>query len=196
VRTASGDEVRGMPAPFGGGGSTVASSLPMRTRGGLALAAVAAPPVEGVLPVLPAPPTPPEPDIAAWRAILDRVRPLRPALASIFEHAFPIEVSASRVVLGFEAGSQFLSARASEPEALDALTREVRSHFGAPTQVALDLSARPASGVRTVAAMNGEARAAELAKARAAIEAHPVVQEAVRLFGAHVRDVKLPDGEG
>ena len=52
-----------------------------------------------------------------------------------------------RVVVGFEPSAAFLAARASEPEALEELTREVRAHFGAPTQVALDLSARPRRGV-------------------------------------------------
>jgi hypothetical protein len=47
----------------------------------------------------------------------------------------------------------------------------------------------------TVASVDAERRAADLAKARAAIEAHPVVQEAVRIFGAQVRDVRLPPGE-
>ena len=98
--------------------------------------------------------------------------------------------------MGFESGSGFFAARASEPEALEALTRQVRAHFGAPTQVVLDVSATPTSGIRTVASVNAEHRSAELAKARAAIEAHPVVQGAIRLFGAQLRDVKLPSGEG
>jgi hypothetical protein len=131
-----------------------------------------------------------------WRAILDRLRQSRPALASVFEHAYALETTASRVVVGFDAGAAFLGARASEPEALEALTREVRAHFGAPTQVALDLSARPAAGAKTVASVDAERRTAELAKARAAVESHPIVQEAVRLFGAQVRDVKLPGGAG
>jgi hypothetical protein len=62
--------------------------------------------------------------------------------------------------------------------------------------VALDLSAKPAPGLRTVAAVDAEHRTAELAKARAVVESHPLVQEAVRLFGAHLRDVKLPSNEG
>jgi hypothetical protein len=107
-----------------------------------------------------------------------------------------MELSATRVVVGFEPSAGFFAARASEPEALEALTREIRGHFGAPTQVALDLSARPTPGVRTVASIDGERRSAELAKARAAVESHPLVQEAVRVFGATVRDVKLPSGEG
>ena len=40
--------------------------------------------------------------------------------------------------------------------------------------------------------MDAEKRTAELAQARAAVEGHPVVQEAVRLFGAQLRDVRLP----
>jgi len=136
------------------------------------------------------------PDVDTWRAILERLRASLPALASTFDHAFPLEIGPARVVVGFEPSASFLAARASEPEALEALTREVRAHFGAPTQVALDLSARPVSGMRTVASLDAEKRSAELAKARAAVENHPVVQEIVRVFGAQVRDVKLPSGEG
>jgi len=44
-------------------------------------------------------------------------------------------------------------------------------------------------------APSADRRSAELAKARAAVEGHPLVQEAVRLFGAQLRDVKLPSGE-
>ena len=40
-----------------------------------------------------------------------------------------------------------------------------------------------------------DATARLAAEARARVEAHPVVQEAVRLFGAQLRDVKLPTGE-
>jgi hypothetical protein len=57
----------------------------------------------------------------------------------------------------------------------------------------------PRGGVRTVASLDAEKaekRSAELAKARAAVENHPVVQEIVRLFGAQVREVKLPSLDG
>jgi len=139
---------------------------------------------------------PPPPDMDVWRAILDRVRSARPSLASVLEHAVPLETTPSRLVVGFEAGAAFLAARASETEALELLTREVRAHFGRPTQVVLDLSVdRVKQGASTVASIDAERRSSEMAKARARIEAHPVVQEAVRLFGAHIRDVKLPSGE-
>ena len=199
------------PSPRGGGGggggggrslgapasivsAPVAIDSPApRTHGALALASAV--PISSPAAV-PAPVATAVPDLETWRAILDRLRAARPALASVLEHAAPLELGAARVVVGFEPSAGFFAARASEPEALEALTREIRAHFGAPTQVALDLSARPVPGVRTVAAIDGERRSAELAKARAAIESHPLVQEAVRVFGATVRDVKLPSGEG
>ncbi len=203
------------PAPRGGGGGggggrslgTPASIVPPvsavspeppgpRSHGMLALvspepeAAVTPTPTSGVKPVAVA-----VPDLDVWRSIVERVRPARPALASVLEHAVPLELNPRRVTLGFEPGAAFFAARASETESLEALTREIRDHFAAPTQVAIDLSARPGPTLKTVASLDAEKRSADLAKARAAVEDHPVVREVVRLFGAQLRDVKLPSGE-
>jgi hypothetical protein len=125
--------------------------------------------------------------------------------ASILEHAAPLEVTADRVLLGYEATS-FLGAQASETEALELLRREARAHFGAETTVALDLSMRGGGGgagggsgaagaVTTVAALDAEARKDALAKARLAVEKHPLVEKAIAIFGAELREVRLPGGE-
>jgi DNA polymerase-3 subunit gamma/tau len=136
------------------------------------------------------------PENDAWRAVIEQLRSTQAPFAAFFEHALPLEVTAERVVVGFEPANAFHAARAGETDALEALTRAVRAHFGAPTQVVLEVAAKPVNGVRTVAALNAERRAADLANARATIQAHPVVQEAIRLFGAQLRDVKLPSGDG
>ncbi len=207
------------PAPRGGGGGggggggravgvpssiAPAPSLPdrsgPRTHGALALAPVAQRTPALAPAATPAPALTPspvaQPDLEIWRAILDRVRSAQPGLASVLEHSLPLELTEARVVFGFDASAAFFAARAAEPDALEALTREIRAHYAAPTQVAIDLSARSAAGARTLAAMDSERRTAELSKARDTVEAHPIVQEAIRLFGAHLRDVKLPSGEG
>ena len=199
------------PAPRGGTGSPGGRSAPVvsappsdvagttRTRGALALAAESAsraPPVRGQhLTVVPAPASALA-DMDTWRSILERVRAARPAVASTLEHAMPLEVSAARVVVGFEVNASFLAARASEPEALDVLTREARAHFGAATHVAIDAAAKASSSGRTIASVDAERRSAEESQARVAIETHPLVEEAIRLFGAKVQDVKLPGGDG
>ncbi len=131
-----------------------------------------------------------------WRTIVERIRAVRPSLASVFEHAMPIEIAATRVEIGFDLSATFLAVRASEPDALDLLTREVRGHFGAQTRVELRSPAQPPHGVRTVAAIDAEHRAEDITRARAAVESHPLVQEAIRLFGAQLRDVRLPPDEG
>jgi len=134
-------------------------------------------------------------DPRVWCGLVELLRASDPPLASLFEHALPVEVGPERVVLTFEA-APFLVERARAPEALRALTEVVRRHFGAPTLVTIDTAAKAAGGVRTVATIESERRESELARARAAVEDHPMVREAVRVFGAQVRDVKLPSGDG
>ncbi len=188
---------------------------PSRTHGALALANPPAPsPVPP--PSLPAAPAtriessrptvvpfmaPPETSPAAvdldlWRAVLDRVRSVRPDRASVLEHALALEVNGTRIVLGFEPSAAFLAARATEPETLEALTRAAREHFGMATAIVIETQTKPTGSARTVAAVDAERRSLELVKAREAIEAHPIVKEALRIFGARVKDVKLPSAEG
>jgi DNA polymerase-3 subunit gamma/tau len=208
------------PAPQGGGGggggrgvtaasASVTSEPAARTHGALALTPRPRPsegmprlvPVPAAVPVpapapVESPGAMPEVGMGAWREILERVRATRPAIASVFEHAMPQEVCAARVVVGFEAHASFLVARASDPEAIDVLTRETRAHFGVPTVVTIDASTRLANGLRSVASVDAENRLAELARARGAVQTHPLVEEAIRLFGARLQDVKLPAGDG
>ena len=107
----------------------------------------------------------------------------------------PLQIGPAQVTVGFDSSAAFLSARASEPAARDALARAVREHFGAPAPVTIDGSAK-SGAARTVASIEAERRSAETAKARAAVESHPLVREATRLFDAKLRDVKLPSVDG
>ena len=112
-------------------------------------------------------------------------------VAAVFEQGVPLEVSAQRVLIGYQTGS-FEGAQASEPEAMDLLQREARAYFSADTKVALDLTARAGT---TVAMLDAAQRKAELAKAQAAAQAHPLVQKAIALFGAELKDIRLPESD-
>jgi DNA polymerase-3 subunit gamma/tau len=209
----SGPVPRGSANPVRSGTSSGASASvsteppAARTRGSLALAQgapraglAAEPrlserPLDAPRPVLvPVPSPAPAVDSRIWSGLVELLRASHPALASVFEHALPLEVGPDRVVLTFEA-APFVVERASEPEALRTLNEVARQYFGAPTSVTIDTAGKAATGVRTVAMIESERREGEIAKARAAVEDHPMVREAVRLFGAHVRDVKLPSGD-
>jgi DNA polymerase-3 subunit gamma/tau len=167
------------------------AAAPTITHGALALAPV----LEEVTPT-PAPTSAvavrePAPPLAVFRTILKSLAETAPSMASVFEHAAVLELTRERVVLGFEAQS-FAGAQATEPEALEAVTRAVRAHFGAPTHVAIDLSARDRP-IDTVAVADAVERKDALDKARAKAAAHPLVVEALRLFDAELREIVLTD---
>ena len=119
------------------------------------------------------------------------MRAVKGHVAAVFEHGVPLEVTPQRVLVGYQTGS-FEGAQASEPEAMGLLQREARAHFGADTKVALDLSARAGT---TVAALDAAQRKADLAKAQAAAEGHPLVRRAIALFGAELKDIRLPESD-
>jgi DNA polymerase-3 subunit gamma/tau len=137
-----------------------------------------------------APPIPPE-SLEAWRAILGRLAEKKAFLASVFERAVPTSVSREKLVLGFHPES-FEASQASDPEALDTLRREAIAHFGGTPEVALDLSTRHRGDRGTVAALDAQKRREEIAAARAAVAQHPMVQQAITLFGAELKEIKLP----
>jgi DNA polymerase-3 subunit gamma/tau len=194
------------PAPRGGGGGggrpaqassiTSAFSVPIptfeggETRGALALKAPEPPPRPK--PIAP-PVAPPADQLAQWRAILERVAQKKPALAGFLSMAMPLDVRSDRVVLGFEEAQSFAAGQVKEPDALDLLTREVRAHFGKATEIAIDLSSE--RRVETVADIDAARRKAEIERMRAELTEHPLVKEALRVFGAELREVKLPAGE-
>lgn len=137
-----------------------------------------------------APPARADEPIEVWRAILDRVRKVRPGVASALELAVPLTVTRERLVLGFEHDS-FEDARASETDAAEVLTEHARAYFGAPTAVSFEVAAR-GSKVASVAYLDAAKRKAAQAEARAAVEKHELVQKAIEVFEAELREIRLP----
>src|SRR5260370_23676410 len=90
---------------------------------------------------------------ADWRLIVERMRSAQPALASVFEHAMPIEVGPQRVLLGFEAESGFPALPAHQAQVLAAFTPAVRGFYWAPTARPCYPSAAPARATRTLSAL-------------------------------------------
>jgi hypothetical protein len=130
---------------------------------------------------------------ALWRQILDRVKKLRPGIGATLELAAPMTVTREKIVLGFEHDS-FEDGRANETDAKDVLTEQARAFFDAPTQIVFEVAAR-GSKVASIAYLDAAKRKQALAEARAAIEKHELVQKAIAIFDAELRDIKLPATE-
>lgn len=128
-----------------------------------------------------------------WRAILARIRPLRPAVHATLELAAPNVVTAERIVLGFEPAS-FEDGRASESDARDVLLEHAKAHFGGKAPVVTFEMTRGGKGA-SVASLDAAKKRAALAEARAAVEKHPLVQKAIALFDGELREIRLPAQE-
>ncbi|MEO7109247.1 MAG: DNA polymerase III subunit gamma/tau, partial [Polyangiaceae bacterium] len=126
-----------------------------------------------------------------WRTILARLRATRPDLEAVFAHAVPLEMTKQRVKLGY-GKDEFLAYPASDSEDFELLTRAVRAHFNAPTEVSLDLANRPPTGV-TLASVDAKAEKDRIVRAKSEVARHPLIAEAIDIFSGELREVRLPD---
>jgi DNA polymerase-3 subunit gamma/tau len=135
------------------------------------------------------------PQIETWRAILATVKTTRPAIAATLELAAPTVVTREKIVLGFEPGS-FEDGRAGESDAKTVLTELAQAFFrsSSPPDVTFDMSMR-GSKIASVASLDAAKRKAALVEARAQVEKHPLVQKAIAIFDAELKDIKVPTQE-
>lgn len=129
--------------------------------------------------------------LEAWEAILVIVRDDKPALASVYEHAAPLEVTEARVHLAYREGT-FLAEQAAASEARAILAAAASRHFGQDVEIEVQLGARHGE-VQSVAAKNAAALAARVEAARERVRQHPLVAAAVEHLGAELREVRLPN---
>ncbi len=129
--------------------------------------------------------------VERFSAIVEAVRKEDVRLGSVLEHAVPICVGPDGVTIGFEAGS-FLADQIKEGQSFDLLTRVVRRHFGAPTDVSIALNQAQAKPMATVYDVEEAARKQRAEKTRAELLGHPLIRAAVEGLGARIQQVKMP----
>lgn len=146
----------------------------------------------------PPPPQPPEPEggpdlaLVTWIAILEKLGETRPDLASILEHAAPLEVGQAQLVVGWEPGST-VSGAASDKESLSLIAKVASEHLGRKMQVVFEFESARAKAFDTVAAQASRERKAELKRAISDARSHPRVVDAMEVLGARIKDLKLSD---
>ncbi len=131
--------------------------------------------------------------ITTWRLLVDRVRKISPPAASMLDLAVPMTVTRERIVVGVEEQS-FEDTRAEQTDARSVLEGEARAHFGETPEVVFE-SVRGTSKVGTIAYLDAAKKKQAQIDARLAVESHVLVQRAIRVLGAELKDVKLPPQE-
>ena len=122
--------------------------------------------------------------------LVEGVREKSARIASLLERAHVVEISAERVVIGFETNG-FEAAQMADPEARSALAAGVNASFPDATLETVELA--PGKATVTLSRLQGEERRARKAEIDDGVRNHPLVTAALTVLGAEIRDVKVPD---
>jgi DNA polymerase III subunit gamma/tau len=128
--------------------------------------------------------------LQAWEAILRSIREAKPALASVYEHAAPLTVTAEGVQLAYRKGA-FLAEQAAASDAKAQLEAAVSAYFGCTVGVEVEQGPRY-DEVESVSAKNAAALAKRIDQARQRVTEDPLVAAAMEHLGAELREVRLP----
>jgi len=140
----------------------------------------------------PAPPAESSSAIALtrFRDVVEAVREERPELAAFLEHAAVLVAEPGTLVLAYEPRSMFAEQVRGRP-AIDLVTSAASKVFGQTTSLEFKFDHAPASTMDTLSADRVRAREARVRKAIADAKNHPAVTDAMELFGARLKDLKL-----
>ncbi len=146
-------------------------------------------------PVAPAKPKPPqiEPsaqDLAAFRAILDRVNERRAELAAFLARASILSLAPGELHLGWEPGDMF-GQGANDKDSQELLTALASDHFKVPTKVSFEFESARALTIKSLATVEAEQRALKQREAVAQAKKHRGITDAVEVLGARIKDLKL-----
>jgi DNA polymerase-3 subunit gamma/tau len=137
-------------------------------------------------------PAPGEPEaLLQFRAIVERVRAVRPELAAFLNHASVITATADRVVIAFEAGSVF-DRNARAPDAVPIIEQAVRDHFGSGTVLVFETTEKSSAGA-TVSSVDEKERNERKQAAISRAKGHPRIAQAAEILGARLKEIRIPE---
>ncbi|MEP7053135.1 MAG: hypothetical protein ABJB12_22410, partial [Pseudomonadota bacterium] len=144
------------------------------------------------------PPRPPQTEpkaeeLAAFRAILDRVNERRPELAAFLARASILGLSPGELRLGWEPGDMF-GQGTNDKDSQELLTTLASEHFSVPTKVLFEFDSARATTIKTLATIDTEIRLQKQREAVAQAKQHRGVTDAVEVLGARIKDLKLGPG--
>lgn len=113
-----------------------------------------------------------------------------PAIASVLEHGSPIKMEAENIEIGFPADSYFLN-NAKDPDSVAAIKALAEKFNGRETKITITAISQDRAGSPESLAEKKKRDEDERAIAlKKEIEAHPLINEALRVFGGVITDIK------
>jgi hypothetical protein len=124
--------------------------------------------------------------------VLDAIKEVNPSMASRIIHGRFISLEDDVLEISFDPGSAHLSYARNN---LEFLGKAVSRHFGRPVKVALSETGGGGRVARSAAEEKARRESDAARKARDEEMSHPVIQDAVRVFGGRVVQTSKDGGK-
>ncbi len=128
-----------------------------------------------------------------WRRIIDPLRRVDAGLGAFLDHAYPFEVTRDTVRIGFERDSVFRSTIVDPNNRLKIQEAAYRVLDAKPRFEWIENATPETTSTRTVFEVDKEARVKRQRDALERARSHPMVTEAVRVLGARVKHIAVPE---
>jgi DNA polymerase-3 subunit gamma/tau len=127
---------------------------------------------------------------ADWERFVAFVVEKRPAVGSVLEHGSPLKLESGLMEIGFPAGSYYLTS-AQDADSIREIKELAEEFRGADTVVKIR-SITPETGAspRSLAEKKKSDREERVESLKQEVAAHPVINEALRLFGGTITDIR------
>jgi hypothetical protein len=125
--------------------------------------------------------------------VVERVREARPEIAAFLEHAAVIDEQHGTLTLAYEPRSVFAK-ELDDSKVQGEVSEAASAVFATPTRVEFLFDHPAAKGMDTLSADRVRAREERVREARKKARNHPRVTDAIEVFGAKIKDLRVNEG--
>jgi DNA polymerase-3 subunit gamma/tau len=141
-------------------------------------------------PATPAPKTPPHGPHSDWERFVAFIIEKRPAIGSVMEHGSPLKLEPGLMEIGFPAGSYYLTS-AQDPDSIREIRELAQEFSGSATTVKIrPIIPETGDSPQSLAEKKKSDREQRIEGLKQEVAAHPVINEALRLFGGTITDIR------
>jgi len=141
-------------------------------------------------PAAPAPKAQPHGSHSDWERFVAFVVERRPAIGSVLEHGSPLKLEPGLMEIGFPAGSYYLTS-AQDADSIKEIQGLAQEFSGAATTVRIrPIIPETGDSPQSLAEKKKCDRERRIEELKQEVAAHPVINEALRLFGGTITDIR------
>jgi hypothetical protein len=135
------------------------------------------------------------PLLERWRAALDTVAAESPRHAASLKNARLLSLREGEVAIAFRSDASFHRTTVSGQSGRPVVERLLSVHFGHPTRLAVDETPGAATGGKTVAELDSEARAEHERATGQSVRNHPAILATLRILGGELEHIQVLEHE-